>query len=327
MPTIKPADIAKLHYLAEKTTPNSDLPRARMLLADHRAKVFDDATCTQLKQQLKKDGYVHIPAAIDRGMRDFFRLLFTEIVKKQQTEAYTDQHKGIGSLFDILQAPMAADLVADPWLASLRAKLGFADAKFTYGLIFNKKPKAPRTFWHQDGTVWNTDLAYQDDAPEILQLHYLEGSDKDYGALRVLPGTHRLRHELHGILAAIPKGDLRSAKDTKTMPFATFPDEITINTKPGDMVLLDARLLHATHANNMDTARMCVTLSYLSTDALANEEVLARYTRKIDGFDLSTPIPYIPKGLPPELEAAYKQYLPPRYSGTLAPLPICNIPR
>ena len=280
----------------------------------------------ELQEQLNCDGYVHIPAAVPKLIVDFFRKEFADIFKCKQTSEYVDQHKGIGSLFDMLEFPWAVGLAVDPWLLGLRNRLGFVDAKFTYGIVFIKAPHTPRTFWHQDGTVWNTDLAYEDPAPEILQAFYLDGSNENYGALRVLPGTHRRRHELHTILANTPKPDLRSAKDPTSPAFATQEGEVTIATEPGDMVLMDARLLHSTHANTTALNRTTVTLSYLSSKALADERVLARYTP--EKAEANTRVPYIPEGfLPPDLRSAFASVLPPPYLGEKSPLPYCNTPR
>ena len=73
---------------------------------------------------------------------------------------------------------------------------------------------------------------------------------------------------------------LQRVDDTLTiLHISTFPDEVDIPVKAGDLVIGDSRLLHASHGNQSDERRTVITLWYHPFFALLPEEMQAHIGR------------------------------------------------
>ncbi len=138
----------------------------------------------------------------------------------------------IGSLLDILRDPESVDLIGHPLtLAALRL-LGFDDPRYEHGIVFNKLPRTPRTFWHQDGTAWDHPSAYTPDPQELILIYYLVDTTPRNGCLRVIPGSHRKRHPLHDHLRGSYTPDLRRMSDPSSPAFRSYEDEVPPRSRP-----------------------------------------------------------------------------------------------
>ena len=100
--------------------------------------------------------------------------------------------------------------------------------------------------------------------------------------------------------------------------FVRHPDEIDIEVEPGDLVIGDARLLHAAHANQSEEERTCLTLWYHPRFMALPDPIKAAYTSCID----HAPIPDDTEGdVRQRLEA-----LKPEYNGDAKPAPWGRVP-
>jgi hypothetical protein len=126
-------------------------------------------------------------------------------------------------------------LLADPErVAALAEATDADDLRWISGYVSVKEPRTGALDWHQDWWCWDHPASYEPEAPQVALLVYLSDTDERTGALRVRPGSH------HGA-----------------------PSEaVTLGMSAGDAVVLDYRLLHATHPNAADRRRDAILLSF-----------------------------------------------------------------
>lgn len=101
------------------------------------------------------------------------------------------------------------------------------------GSVFNKLPRTPRTFWHQDGISWNHPLGYEPEPIELIVIYYPVDTSPANGCLRVIPGSHRRRHPLHDLLHGSYTADLRMMADPASPASQTFADELALPVSAG----------------------------------------------------------------------------------------------
>lgn len=140
------------------------------------------------------------------------------------------------------------------------ADLSFRDPTFTDGYIISKPPESPRLFWHYDWFAWNHPSAYAAEPPQVFLMYYLVDTTVVNGCLRVLPGSHRHHHPIHEKIDNPHSQELSSAENLDDPAFSIQPDERDVPVRAGDLVIGDARLLHAAHANESDQWRPVITL-------------------------------------------------------------------
>ena len=95
----------------------------------------------------------------------------------------------------------------------------------------------------------------------IFLMYYMEDTSRENGCLRVLPGTHRRRHILHDMGEAHTP-DINNIENPDDPRFLDYPYEQDVPMRAGDLVIGDARMFHATHANMSDQRRTVITIWY-----------------------------------------------------------------
>ena len=211
-----------------------------------------------LKQQLVEDGYCVIPGLVSESLLDKTRACVDKALAEVDADRRA-QTKAPGSLIDSNSYPELADLIGNPAaLESLHA-MGLRDIKFWKAVIISKPPGGPRLYWHQDCIMWQDERAYSDNAPMIFLMVYLEDTTRENGCLRLLPRTHRQRHILHDMGEAHTK-DINRMDNPDDPRYLDYPDEADVPVKAGDLVVGDARMFHASHANNSDGERRLITI-------------------------------------------------------------------
>jgi hypothetical protein len=136
--------------------------------------------------------------------------------------------------------PPVASVLGSPRLRGrLIRAIDAADLRWISAYVSIKDPKSPPLGWHQDWWCWDHPVSYRRDAAQVAVLCYLGDTDVSNGALRVLPCSHRCGSQL-----------------------GSDPGEVTLETRAGDAVIIDYRLLHGTHANTSDRRRDCLILNF-----------------------------------------------------------------
>lgn len=111
--------------------------------------------------------------------------------------------------------------------------------------------------WHQDSTYWGLSR------PDVVTAWVaLSPSNEANGAMRVIPGTHRLDQ--------IPHKDTFSGNNllTRGQEVAVEVDEgqaVSINLEPGEMSLHHVRIIHGSPPNHSAQRRIGFAIRYLPT--------------------------------------------------------------
>lgn len=169
-----------------------------------------------------------------------------------------------------LDNPVLAKLVT--WPASLQAlaRLGFPVPKYWSGYIISKPPHAPPLYWHQDWAFWDDPISAEPEPAQLFLMYYLVDTRRENGCLRAIPESHRRRLPFHDQLPPAHTEATYEA-NPNSISFATHPDEVDVPVHAGDLLVGDARLLHAAHANHTNERRTLLTLWYFPRwDKLSN---------------------------------------------------------
>ncbi len=116
-------------------------------------------------------------------------------------------------------------------------------------LILSKPGYGPPLYWHQDYTNWNSPAATTPWPTRIFLSYYLTDTTRENGCLRIIPGTHRKRHALHDILPDAHQEELQAVDDLSHPAFADYPDAVDVPLEAGDLIIADARIMHAAYPN------------------------------------------------------------------------------
>ncbi|MCX5660323.1 MAG: DUF6067 family protein [Planctomycetota bacterium] len=126
-------------------------------------------------------------------------------------------------------------------------------------IVLSKPAHGPPLYWHQDMMNWNHPESAAPWPTRIFVSYYMTDTTLKNGCLRAIPGTHRKRIPLHADLPPAHGPVIQAVTDYANHPaFADHPDAVDLPVKAGDMVLNDARLLHAARANQTDQRRTLV---------------------------------------------------------------------
>lgn len=213
---------------------------------------------TRKMEQLKRDGYCVLEKMADDTLLEKIRTISSTAVAAQDKERLK-RHKAPGSLINSGSEPGLADLIGNSVALDALQMMGLQDICFWKAVIISKPPGGPRLYWHQDCIMWHDPRAYSDIPPMIFLMYYLEDTTAANGCLRVIPGSHCKRHPLHEL------GDAHDAEvnriDNPDDPrFSDYDGETDVPMKSGDALVGDARLLHATHANQSPAQRTVITI-------------------------------------------------------------------
>jgi hypothetical protein len=227
---------------------------------------------------LREDGVTVVPDVLDRAMLERTRVRASALLAELPAE-HRAERRAAGSLVHVAADPFFAELIAwRPALAALE-RLGLPGARFSSGYLISKPPGGPPLFWHQDWWGWDDPASYQPEPLQVFLMYYLADTDRARGCLRAIPGSHRRRHPLHDILPAAHEGELSRATDLGHPAFATAAGEVALPVAAGDLVVGDARLLHAAHANGGAAERPLITLWYHPRFAQQPPAIRARVAR------------------------------------------------
>ena len=209
-----------------------------------------------LRELLTRDGYCTVPGIFGPGLLAELRSVTGELIDRM-SEDEQQRWRLQGSLISAWDHPALGKAAA----IQVLHRLGFANPKFMSGYIISKPPEmAPPLFWHQDAFSWDEPISYTDEVVQLFLMYYLIDTSPANGCLRVIPGSHRKRHELHG-LGSFENEEIQQAEEGHPA-LDSHPDEVDVAVQAGDLVIGDYRLLHSAHANGSSDRRTCLTLWY-----------------------------------------------------------------
>ena len=216
----------------------------------------------RLSEALRRDGFCIVPGVLDDAMLAELKSAADELGEAWTARA-GDAFKAQGSMVPVpkLEQPVFGELVVLPELLAALDRLGLDGATFTDGYVISKPGRGPRLFWHLDWYGWGDESAYQDEPLQVFAMYYLTDTTPENGCLRVIPGSHTTRHALHDVMADGHIA-LNAASDLDRPEFTDVEGEVDVPVRAGDVVIGDARLLHAAHTNRTDGRRSLITLWY-----------------------------------------------------------------
>ncbi len=216
-----------------------------------------DAPSTRL-ELLQRDGFCRIPRVLDAALlarlQEFSRARVAAL-----DETHLNNQRATGTMIDSIDMPEFAELFAHPGALKELSAMGLEDVKFWKANLISKPPHSPRNYWHNDCIMWHDPRSYSSMPPMIFLMYYLVDTCRENGCLRVLPGTHRRRHPLHEMGEA-HVGYINRMDQPDDPRFGDFDGEIDVPVTAGDLLIGDARLFHATHANTSDAWRPVITI-------------------------------------------------------------------
>lgn len=216
-------------------------------------------TDPERRKQLDEQGYCVFPNVLPAALLADLRRVTGDILANLPVEHERD-NRSTGSMVSVYEDPVLADLIALPEAQDAIRALGFHSAHFSSGYIISKPPKSPRLFWHYDWAGWDAPESFTTQAPQIFFMYYLSDTRRENGCLRVVPGSHVNDNDLIPLLDEAHTPELLRAADPNRPAFSDRPDEVDVPITAGDLLIGDARLLHASHANNTDERRTVITL-------------------------------------------------------------------
>jgi hypothetical protein len=219
------------------------------------------------RTRLVEDGYCVVPGVLGDAFLEELRawsddlLARTPVPHKHRYQGSdihvaTQQRYASGTLpEERLWSPMVDRLI--DWAPAGEAcrRLGLEDQRPDEGLIILSKPAhGPALYWHQDWMQWDSPASATPWPTRVFLSYYLTDTTRENGCLRVIPGTHLRRIPLHDLLPAAHEGGIQ-AQDESHPAFMDHPDAIDLPVKAGDLVINDARVLHAAWPNRTDQRR------------------------------------------------------------------------
>ena len=212
--------------------------------------------------QLQSEGYCVFPEVVEKSMCRRLRTLCVQLYDALE-EGERAAKRTLGSLIPLWNSPHFADLIAHPTLLACFQKMGFEGVRFSNGYIVCKAAGSPRLFWHQDWWAWDDPCSYTPFVAQLGCLLYLQDTGPHNGCLTVIPGSHRKRHPLHRPTSRERNLSLRRGEPPDAPEFCPSAGELPLVARAGDLLVMDARLLHATYPNRSSDPRVGIVLWFL----------------------------------------------------------------
>lgn len=219
---------------------------------------LDPRTVARARRQLLEDGFCILDDQLGEGFRDELRQWSSGWLtntrhspkwKYQGSDIHLSGHRHRSKRSPDLPAEEIVDRLIEYPQAAMAA-LGIDDLRSggTFQII-SKPPGAPPLYWHQDWARWDDPVSLSPWPQQVFLNWYLSDTTRDNGCLRVIPGSHRRRIDLHEHLVAPHEGGGYEIEEANEWMFFDHPDALDVPVIAGQLVIADARLLHATHAN------------------------------------------------------------------------------
>lgn len=235
--------------------------------------IFKEAEASKKRDELVKLGYTIVPGMLgDSLLAEFctwsdqvfadvpvdpkYRYQGSDIhVWTERRWQAMDREPNAKSFSD----PIVAKLIDHPPQKQVCRELGLENLRPDDVIILLSKPAyGPPLYWHQDFMNWNHPEATSPWPTRIFLSYYMTDTNRENGCLRVIPGTHTKRIELHDVLPDAHGPEIQAIDDLDHLVFMDHPDAIDVPLKAGDLIIADARLMHAAWPNQTDQRRTLI---------------------------------------------------------------------
>ena len=233
------------------------------------------------RSRLVDQGFCVVPRLLPADL-----LARLRVVTDRMLDAYTDEQKqrsgGQGSIFAMEhQDPVFSELIALPQTWQALHGLGFPRPRYWSGYVIAKEPHSGPLYWHQDWPFWDNPAAADPLPHQLFLMWYLVDTRPENGCLRLLPRSHRLRCDVHDAIGTGHDDTVRHQDPTTSPAYQCHPAEVDVPVQAGDLVIGDARLLHAAHGNSSDRRRTVITMWYLPRYEELTEPMRAAFQTRL----------------------------------------------
>lgn len=254
------------------------------------------------REQLLKDGYCLVDGRLPDGtvqrLREWSNDWLNRSEHPPQWKYQGSDVKISGNRHQSKRSPeLPRDEVVDFLIehpASILSELGMAD--FKSGGVFqiiSKPPRAPALYWHQDWARWDDPISMSPWPQQVFLNWYLTDTTVNNGCIRVIPGSHLRRLELHDHLVQAHESGGYDIKETNEWMFIDHPDAVDVPVKVGQLLIGDARLLHGTHPNTTEVRRTVLLAWYFRRSNDTPEDWQGEIPQEIIERDPNFPIRFI----------------------------------
>ncbi len=241
------------------------------------------------RRQLTADGFCHVPGVLDPAVLHATVKAASDALGAIGAD-HRAQWRSQGSLVPVADHPSFAALIAHPGFQEMFGRLGLHGTRFSSGYVISKPPGGPALFWHQDWWGWQHPISREDRIAQVALFLYMTDTTRENGCLRLIPGSHRRPHPLHDLVDA-HNPTLAEVRNPDDAAFASHPDEVDVPVTAGDVVVVDARLIHGAHPNRSDKERTNITLwwhpDYEGLPASLRARIWQIYERKGSDTDIA----------------------------------------
>jgi hypothetical protein len=153
-------------------------------------------------------------------------------------------------------------LASDRRITALRTVLQAPDLRWLSAYVSSKPSRSPALVWHQDWWCWDHPVSFRREPVQAAVLCYLGDTNRENGALRVLPRSHHASMPLHRYLPE-PHSEAAKTLPPEHPAVSDTDGQVTLALDAGDAVVMDYRLLHGTHSNATTQRRDAVLFSFV----------------------------------------------------------------
>lgn len=120
-----------------------------------------------------------------------------------------------------------------------------------HNCIMTKYPRySSETLWHQDVRYWSFEQ------PDLISFWLALGQERsDNGALRLIPGSHRLHYSPHRL------DELKFLRTDLAENQALLRQTVDVELDAGDLLLFHAKLFHAAGANHTQEVKLSLVFT------------------------------------------------------------------
>ena len=213
------------------------------------------------REQLIRDGFCIFERIFPQTM-----IAQLGAASDQLLEALGDKERkdsgGQGSIVALPYRPAVfTDLITHPGSIDALHALGFDRPRYWSGYVIAREARSAAGYWHQDWPFWGDPVSGEEVPHQLFLMVYLTDTRPRNGCLRVIPGSHQhwvTQHDTGG-----HDEGTRHEDPAASPAYADSPDQIDVAITAGDLLIGDARILHAPHANQTDERRTVITMWYL----------------------------------------------------------------
>jgi len=212
----------------------------------------------RLREDLRRNGYCIVPDFLDERRLASLQHIAAK-ARRKPVAAPRDRDAYTGHVTELGDMPDLASLLCWARPFALLRELGFTDPRWFMAFLMQKPPGGLGLYWHQDWWGWSDPISYQDAPPLLFLMVYLVDVTPANGCLRALPGTHISACDLH--VSAPQDSYVDMGDGPGDGLFSLQQGEVDVPVRKGDLIVRDARMLHATHPNHSPRWRPMIMIS------------------------------------------------------------------